>query len=117
MWCEYNAFQAWPSCSRITDRIDGTRGRPVPLEARWEPDKLTDTWEIYAMRKLIIAATALAFLSSTAAFAQSTDKTGGTAAPAAQSGDTMSKGKMSSSKMTKKKSKKSSKMMKSNEAK
>ncbi|HVX78316.1 MAG TPA: hypothetical protein VHB49_19465 [Bradyrhizobium sp.] len=62
------------------------------------------------MRKLIVAATALAFLSSTAAFAQGT--TPGTTGPAAQSGDTMSKGTPSSSKMTKttkKKSKKSSK--------
>jgi hypothetical protein len=57
------------------------------------------------MRKLIVAATALAFLSSTAAFAQTPAP--GTA-PAAQSGDTMSKAP-SSSKMTKKKSKKSSK--------
>ena len=58
------------------------------------------------MRKLIVAATALAFLASTAAFAQ-TPAPGGTA-PAAQSGDTMSKAP-SSSKMTKKKSKKASK--------
>jgi pentapeptide MXKDX repeat protein len=59
------------------------------------------------MRKLIIATTAIAFLSSTgfAAFAQ--DKS--TAAPAA-SGDSMSKGDMSKDKMAKKskKSKKSS---------
>jgi hypothetical protein len=68
------------------------------------------------MRKLIIAATALAFLSSTAAFAQSTAP--GTTGPAAQSGDAMSKGDPSSGKMTKttKKSKKSSKM-KSDDAK
>jgi hypothetical protein len=62
------------------------------------------------MRKLIVAATALAFLSSTAAFAQGTAPS--TTAPAAQSGDTMSKGDPSSSKMaktTKKKMKKSSK--------
>jgi pentapeptide MXKDX repeat protein len=58
------------------------------------------------MRKLILATAALAFLSSTA-FAQSTDKTGGSTAPAAQSGDTMSKGDMSKDKMaSKKKSKK-----------
>jgi hypothetical protein len=65
------------------------------------------------MRKLIIATTALAFLSSaclssallpSAAFAQ--DKAGGTAAPAAK-GDDMSKDKMS--KKTAKKAKKSSK--------
>jgi predicted outer membrane protein len=61
------------------------------------------------MRKVILAATALAFLSSTA-FAQSTDKAGGTTAPAAQSGDTMSKGEASKDKMApKKKSKKSAK--------
>jgi hypothetical protein len=63
------------------------------------------------MRKLIIAATALAFLSSTASFAQ-TPAPGG--APAAQSGDTMSKAP--SSKMTKKKSKKSSKAKSETEA-
>ena len=51
------------------------------------------------MRKLIIATTALAFLSSTAAFAQ--DKA------AAPSGDSMSKSEMS--KMSSKKSKKSKK--------
>jgi pentapeptide MXKDX repeat protein len=61
------------------------------------------------MRKLIIATAALAFLSSTA-FAQ--DKA---AAPAAKSGDTMSKGdmskdKMSKTKMTKKSKKSTSKM-------
>jgi pentapeptide MXKDX repeat protein len=55
------------------------------------------------MRKLIIATTALAFLSSTA-FAQ--DKA---AAPAAPSGDTMSKGDMSKDKMSKKKMTKSKK--------
>jgi pentapeptide MXKDX repeat protein len=63
--------------------------------------------EVIRMRKLIIATTALAFLSSTgmAAFAQ--DKS--TAAPAA-SGDSMSKGDMSKDKMSKsKKSKKSKK--------
>ena len=54
------------------------------------------------MRKLILATAALAFLSSTA-FAQSTDKTGGTKAP-------MSKGDVSKNKMaSKKKSKKSAK--------
>jgi basic membrane lipoprotein Med (substrate-binding protein (PBP1-ABC) superfamily) len=61
------------------------------------------------MRKLIVAATALAFLSSTAAFAQGTAPS--TTAPGAQS-DTMSKGDTSGGKMaktTKKKSKKSSK--------
>ena len=66
------------------------------------------------MRKLIIATTAFAFLSSTflssTAFAQ--DKAGSTAAPAA--GDTMSKGDdMSKDKMgkkTTKKAKKSTKM-------
>jgi pentapeptide MXKDX repeat protein len=70
------------------------------------------------MRKIIVTAAALAFLSSTA-FAQSMD---GTAAPAAQSGDTMSKGgdmskgTTSKDKMSKKKTKKSAKM-KSNDAK
>ena len=56
------------------------------------------------MRKLIIATAALAFLSSTA---MAQDKAGGTStAPAATSGDTMSKG--STTKMSKtKKSKKS----------
>ena len=52
------------------------------------------------MRKLIIATAALAFLSTTA-LAQ--DKPAGTTGPAAQSGDTMSKGEMSKGKMTKKK--------------
>ena len=69
------------------------------------------------MRKLIVAATALAFLSSTAAFAQGTSP--GTA-PADQSGSTMSKGTSSSgkmSKMTKKKSAKKSSKAKSEEAK
>jgi hypothetical protein len=67
--------------------------------------------ETYPMHKLILAATALAFLSSTA-FAQSTDKAGGSTAPAAQSSDTMSKGdapkeKMASKKKVKKTAKKS----------
>ena len=62
------------------------------------------------MRKLIIATTALAFLSSTAVFAQSPS----TPAPAA-SGDTMSKG--DSSKMMKKTSKKKASKMKSDDAK
>jgi pentapeptide MXKDX repeat protein len=59
------------------------------------------------MRKLIIATTAIALLSSPAAFAQSTDKAGATTA---QSGDSMSKGEMSKEKPSKKskKSKKSS---------
>ena len=56
------------------------------------------------MRTLILAATALAFVSSTA-LAQ--DKAGGSPAPAAQSGDTMSKGEMS--KMAPKKAKKTAK--------
>jgi hypothetical protein len=61
------------------------------------------------MRKLILATTALAFLSSTA-FAQSTDKAGGGTGPAAQSGDNMRKGDMSKGKMaSKKKSTKSAK--------
>jgi hypothetical protein len=60
------------------------------------------------MRKLIIAATALAFLSS-AASAQTPDKAGGTTGPAAQS-DSMSKGEASKDKMAPKKTaKKSSK--------
>jgi hypothetical protein len=55
------------------------------------------------MRKLIIATAALAFLSSTA---MAQDKAGSTStAPAATSGDTMSKGEMSKTKT--KKSKKS----------
>jgi hypothetical protein len=58
------------------------------------------------MRKLIIATAALAFLSSTA-FAQ--DKAGSTStAPAATSGDTMSKGDMTKMSKSKKKGKKSS---------
>jgi hypothetical protein len=68
--------------------------------------------EIYLMRRLILAATALAFLSSTVS-AQTPDKAGSTTAPAAQSGDTMSKGdapktKMASKKKSKKPAKKSS---------
>ena len=58
------------------------------------------------MRKLIIAAAAIALMSSTA-FAQ--DKTGGAAGTSAQSGDTMSKGDNMKMGKTKKKSKKSSK--------
>jgi pentapeptide MXKDX repeat protein len=68
------------------------------------------------MRKTILTAAALAFLSSTA-FAQTADKPAGTTGPAAQSGDTMSKGDMSKGKMSKKKMKKSSKMKKSDDAK
>ncbi|HZC96115.1 MAG TPA: hypothetical protein VE267_08340 [Bradyrhizobium sp.] len=65
------------------------------------------------MRNLILAATALAFLSSTA-FAQTPDKAGGTTGPAAQSGDTMSKGDASKDKMAmKKKSKRKSAAKKS----
>jgi predicted outer membrane protein len=65
------------------------------------------------MRKLILAATALAFLSSTA-FAQTSDKAGGTTGQAAQSSDTMSKGDASKDKMAmKKKSKKKSAAKKS----
>lgn len=59
------------------------------------------------MRTLILAVTALAFVSS-AALAQ--DKAGGTTAPAAQSGDTAAKGeatKMAPKKKTKKSAKKS----------
>ena len=58
------------------------------------------------MRKLIIATAALALLSSTA-LAQ--DKAGGTAAPAAQGTDTMSKGDMTKTTKKKTKSKKSAK--------
>ncbi|MCC8978296.1 hypothetical protein [Bradyrhizobium acaciae] len=54
------------------------------------------------MRTLILAATALAFVSS-AALAQ--DKAGGSSAPAAQSGDTATKGE--ATKMAPKKAKKS----------
>jgi hypothetical protein len=101
---------AYTRCSRITDHGNGTGGLPVPLRRAG-----TEHLETYSMRKLIIAATALAFLSSTA-FAQSTAP--GTTGPAAQSGDNMSKGDMSKGKMTKtkKKSKKSS-TMKSDDAK
>lgn len=60
------------------------------------------------MRNLIIAAAAVALMSSTA-FAQSADKTGGSTGPAAQSGDAMSKGDTMKMSKTKKKSKKSSK--------
>lgn len=71
------------------------------------------------MRKLILTTAALAILSSSA-FAQTADKPAGTTGPAAQSGDTMSKGDTSKDKMaaktTKKKSKKST-MMKKDEAK
>jgi len=61
------------------------------------------------MRKLILVATALAFVSSTAL---APDKVGGTAAPTAQNGDGMSKGdaskdKMAPKKMAKKSAKKS----------
>ncbi|MBR0697662.1 hypothetical protein [Bradyrhizobium lablabi] len=56
------------------------------------------------MRTLILAATALAFLSSTA-LAQ--DKAGGMAAPAAKSDDAMSKGE--ATKMAPKKAKKTAK--------
>jgi predicted outer membrane protein len=62
------------------------------------------------MRKLIIAATALAFISS-AASAQNADKAGGTTGPAAQS-DNASKddaSKMAPKKSSKKVAKKSSK--------
>jgi len=65
--------------------------------------------EIYPMRKLILVATALAFVSSTA-LAQ--DKVGGTAAPTAQNGDGMSKGDASKDKMAPKKmAKKSAKIL------
>jgi hypothetical protein len=111
-------------CSRTTDVGNGTEGVSVPLkragkstckrhfekrvEKRFEKTP-AKTLEIHQMRKVILAATALAFLSSTA-FAQSTDKAGGTTGPAAQSGDTMSKGDASKDKMApKKKSKKSAK--------
>lgn len=60
------------------------------------------------MRTLILAATALAFVSS-AALAQ--DKAGGSPAPVAQSGDTATKGeatKMAPKKKAKKAAKKSS---------
>ncbi|MCA6109482.1 hypothetical protein J6497_19945 [Bradyrhizobium sp. CNPSo 4026] len=62
------------------------------------------------MRKLIIAATALAFISSPA-FAQTTDKAGGTTGAAAQS-DTANQdnaSKMAPKKSSKKVAKKSSK--------
>jgi pentapeptide MXKDX repeat protein len=60
------------------------------------------------MRKLIIATTAFAFLSSTA-FAQATDKAGAAGGTAATSSDTMSKDGMSKTTKTKK-AKKSKKM-------
>jgi type IV secretory pathway VirB6-like protein len=56
------------------------------------------------MRKLIVATVALAFVSSTA-FAQ--DKAGTSAAPAATSGDTMSKDTMKKTTKKKKSAKKS----------
>ena len=62
--------------------------------------------EVHLMRKLIIATTALAFLSSTAVLAQ--DKAGSTAPAAGDTmskGDNMSKGKKSSKKTAKKSSK------------
>jgi len=72
--------------------------------------KLEKPLETYLMRRLILATTALAFLSSTA-FAQTPDKAGGgTAAPAAQSSDTTSAGDASKDKMApKKKAKKMAK--------
>jgi hypothetical protein len=62
------------------------------------------------MRKLIIAATALAFISSTAS-AQTTDKAGGVAGPAAQSDNASpdDASKMAPKKSSKKVAKKSSK--------
>jgi hypothetical protein len=61
------------------------------------------------MRKLILATTALAFLTSTVS-AQTPDKAGGTTGPAAQSGDSMSKGDATKDKMApKKKAKKPAK--------
>jgi hypothetical protein len=70
------------------------------------------TLEIHPMRKLILAATALAFLSSTVS-AQTPDKAGTTTGTAAQSGDNMSKGdapktKTASKKKSKTAAKKSS---------
>ncbi|MEH2673044.1 hypothetical protein DXU07_27855 [Bradyrhizobium elkanii] len=60
----------------------------------------------YPMRTLILAATALAFVSSTA-LAQ--DKAGGSPAPTAQSGDTATKGEAAKApKKAKKTAKKSS---------
>jgi hypothetical protein len=62
------------------------------------------------MRKLIVAITAIAFVSALSAPVLAQDKAGGSTAPAAQSGDTMSKGEgMKMSKKTSKKSKKSAK--------
>ncbi|WP_024518302.1 hypothetical protein [Bradyrhizobium sp. Tv2a-2] len=59
------------------------------------------------MRKLIIATAALAFLSSTA---MAQDKAGSTStAPAATSGDTMSKGEMSKTSKAKKSKKSAAK--------
>jgi hypothetical protein len=61
--------------------------------------------EVLPMRKLIIATAALAFLSSTA---MAQDKAGSTStAPAATSGDTMSKGDTTKMSKKSKKSKKS----------
>jgi pentapeptide MXKDX repeat protein len=65
------------------------------------------------MRKLVLPLAASVVLLSSAAFAQTSDpKAPSTTGPAAQSGDSMSKGdmskdKMSKTKMAKKKSKKS----------
>jgi hypothetical protein len=59
------------------------------------------------MRKLILAAASLAFISSTAlAPALAQDKAGGTTGPAAQSGDNMSKGDKMAAKKTGKKTSK-----------
>jgi len=98
----------------------GNRKRAGSVDARrknhlqkhsWK-NTLGKTLEIYPMRKLILAATALAFLSS-AASAQTPDKAGSTSAPAAQSSDSTSKAdapktKMASKKKTKKPAKTSS---------
>jgi hypothetical protein len=106
-------------CSRTTDVGNGTEGVPVPLKGAGKNTckKHSDQpLEIHPMRKVILAATALAFLSSTA-FAQSTDKAGGTTAPAAQSGDTTSKGDAPKDKMAPKKKSKKPAKMKSDDAK
>jgi hypothetical protein len=83
-------------CSRTTDPGEGTGAVPAPLK------RAGKNWETHPMQKLILAATALAFLCSTAS-AQTSDKAGGTAAPGAQSTDTMSKGDAPKTKMASKK--------------
>jgi hypothetical protein len=68
------------------------------------------------MRKLILAATALAFLSSTVS-AQTSDKAGTTTGTAAQSGDNMGKGDAPKTKTASKKKSKTAAKKSSDDAK